>query len=128
MTTAFQPSAFQNNAFQIDVAAIVVTGGKGDNERRRYTYKPTGLGTLRLKKKGQLVNQSVEARIAESGLLHADAIANAQREFLEDVLEQPSIVQMSAADIEREIGVLLKQKIRTEDEEIILLLMLAAVA
>ena|SRR6185295_6075467 len=84
-----------------------------DGPRRRTLgiIKPTGLGPRRKKKPEMaLVPErdfgSVEARTPEP----------------------PPIVTMSQAEIDMEIGLILRKKIRTEGDEIVLLLLMAAAA
>jgi hypothetical protein len=85
----------------------------GDEGRKRKSiYKPTGLPPFR---------KTVEERVEETRQI--------AREIHEPVavVVQP-VAQMSLNDIEAEIGELLRKKIRTEDEEIMLLLLLVAAA
>lgn len=87
------------------------TGGKGDNDRkkRKSIYKPTGL----------LERKTVEERV------------EATREIHREVLKLPPkplpVAEMSLAQIEAEIGERLRVSLRTEEEEILMLLA-AAVA
>lgn len=98
---------------EADAPEVPKTGGKGDNSSRRRIFKPTGLPPYRE------VRKPVEDRIAETHVI--------AREVAEQYEEQP-IAQMALVDIEAEIGELLRKKLRTEDEEIMLLLLMAVVA
>ena len=123
MTTAFQGSSFQNNAFQIDgvtpVVADVVQGGKGDNDaRRRGTFKPTGLPPI---KRGKKAVPGVEARVAETHEIAKEVAREA-------LATAPPLVEMTAAEIDFEIGKLLKKAMRTDGDEIVLLTLMAAAA
>jgi len=139
MTTAFQQSAFQwtpDKAFQIDAEAGAVktgTGGIDPGEGLRRIVKPTGL--LHLPKKARA---DVEARIDDSRAIQAEIAGRLAREFSEETtaLEafkafqafqafQP-IDEMSLAEIDAEIGLLLKLKLRREEDEIMLLLLMSA--
>jgi len=133
MTTAFQQSAFQwtpDKAFQIDAEAGAVktgTGGIDPGEGLRRIVKPTGL--LHLPKKARA---DVEARIDDSRAIQAEIAGRLAREFSEETtaLEaykafQP-IDEMSLAEIDAEIGLLLKLKLRREEDEIMLLLLMVA--
>jgi len=133
MTTAFQQSAFQwtpDKAFQIDAEAGAVktgTGGIDSGEGLRRIVKPTGL--LHLPKKARA---DVEARIDDSRAIQAEIAGRLAREFSEETtaLEafqafQP-IDEMSLAEIDAEIGLLLKLKLRREEDEIMLLLLMSA--
>ena len=122
MATAFQSDTFQNNAFQIEGGqAPVVTGGKGDNERR--IYKPTGLLERNERK-------SVEDRVEDSRQIQAEVAGQLARELRGEIeafeaFAKP-VVRMSISEIDAEIGSLLRKRIRTEEDEIILLLLIAA--
>lgn len=93
------------------VAEVVRTGGKGDNDRKRRIYKPTGLPPEGRK--------TVEQRVQETREVH--------REVLKLKAPPKQIQEMSLAEIDAEIGSRLREQLRKEDEEIILML-LAAVA
>ena len=133
MTTAFQQSAFQwtpDKAFQIDAEAGAVktgTGGIDPGEGLRRIVKPTGL--LHLPKKARA---DVEARIDDSRAIQAEIAGRLAREFSEETaaLEafQPfqPIDEMSLSEIDAEIGLLLKLKLRREEDEIMLLLLMSA--
>lgn len=107
---------------------VPLSGGKGDNERaaQRIAFKPTGL--LHLPRKDG--RKRVDDRVAESAGLHAEISAKLSREFAEEpaALEVPPVARMSLAQIEAEIGVLLSQKLRTEEDEMLLVMLIAACA
>jgi hypothetical protein len=84
---------------------IPKTGGKGDNKRKRKAiYKPTGLPPYR---------KPVEQRLQETHEIAREVIAQEPR--------------MSLSEVE-EIGTLLHKKMKTEEEEIVLLLLAVSVA
>ena len=91
----------------------VRTGGKGDDSdvapKRKSIYKPTGLPPYR---------ETVERRVKETREI--------AREVAREVLHLPKPVKrMSLSEIDSEIAVLMQKKLRTEDEEIVLMLLLA---
>ena len=95
---------------------VVKTGGKGDNKRR--IVKPTGLVDRK-------ATPTIQERIEDSAQLHIEAKEQAREQFLELPVFQP-IETMSQAEIDFEIGVLLRKKIRTEEDEILLLMLMMA--
>lgn len=135
MTTAFQRSAFQDNAFQIDDTA---SGGKGDNaggkESRHPSFKPTGL-VDRPRKPVKEGRKEVSDRVDESRQIEAEIAGRLAKEFSEETLniqqEPPPVApveEMTLAEVELEIGVLLRKKLRTQEDEILILLLMAAAA
>lgn len=134
MSGIFNAAIFNNGIFNVGgdapAAAIVKTGTGGIDPgegRRRQSIKPTGLLHLP-EKRGR---KNVEDRVSETLALDTEIAARLSREFIEDVIEAeavPAITQMSLAQIEQEIRVLLHKKLRTESEEIMLLLLMIAVA
>ena len=93
---------------------VVKTGGKGDNKRRRLIVKPTGL----LDRKA---TPTIKERLEDSAELHAEAL-----EKYSEPQELPPIETMSQAEIDFEIGVLLRKAIKTEEDEILLLMLMMA--
>ena len=118
--------------FSVDAAqaamAEIVTGGKGDNAKRRI-IKP--LGILHLPKKK---NKEIQDRVEDSRQIQYEIAERLAREFTEEnvsretLTKQKSPIRMSMVEIDAEIKVLLQRKIITEDEELMLLLLLAAAA
>ena len=93
-------------------------GGKGDNAAPNRTFKPTGLvDRTKLKEKTK-----VEERLAETAEIHAEVIAEAKQEFLSETPQ----VTMSLSEIDMEIGRLLRKVMRSDDEEVMLLILMAA--
>lgn len=96
------------------------TGGKGDNGRRSI-YKPTGL----------VDRPSVQDRVEDSRQIQAEVAGQLARELrgeieaFEELAKQP-VTRMTISEIDAEIGSLLRKRIRTEEDEIILLLLIAA--
>jgi len=131
----FNPSIFNSVIFNtgdgVTPPAVVVktgTGGidTGEGAKRRYpSIKPTGLLHLP-KKEGR---KEVQDRVDESRQIQAEIAGRLAREFSEETaaLEafQP-IDEMSLAEIDAEIGLLLRRKLRTEEDEIMLLLLMTA--
>ena len=89
--------------------------GDQEGKKRRSIYKPTGLPPY---------TRVVQRPTVEQGVQETHEIA------LEVSATEPEtpVAQMSIAQIDAEIGALLRKKIRTEDEEIMLLLLLVAAA
>lgn len=104
------------------------TGGIDPSEAKSRIVKPTGLLHLPKRKSDRVVEQ----RIEESRELDVEIAAKLRQEFLEDSLELdaplPAIAQMTAAQIEAEIKVLIHKKLRTESEEILLIMLMISVA
>jgi hypothetical protein len=99
---------------ELELVTTTSTGGKGDNSaKRKSIFKPTGLPPYR---------KTVEERVEESEEVAAEVVLEAL------VAKPPPIETMSLMDIEAEIGELLRKKIRTEDEELLLLVLAVAVA
>ena len=130
---AFDSAAFDTNAFSTDAfdfGAVTPAadtgpplGGKGDNEKRRSTYKPTGL--LHLPQK----SPKVAERIDDSRAIQAEIAARLAKEFTEEEVarqEQVEVARLSAAEVDFEIGVLLRKKVRTDQEELLLVLLMAS--
>lgn len=111
-------------------------GGKDDTHagrkrlsvRRSDPFKPTGL-IDRPKSK----DPAIDARLAEQAATRAEIAGKLAREFAEDSAaikeaESRPVVEMSLAEIEFEIGVLLRKKLRTQEDDAILMLLLVASA
>jgi len=130
MSGIFNPAIFNNAIFNTGEAGVVVdvikTGTGGIDPRKRKTiYKPTGL--IERKKQAQ---PEIQDRIDESRQIQAEIAGRLSREFteetLEATLEAKRIEEMTASEVDKEIGVLLRKKLQTEEEELMLLLMMAA--
>lgn len=107
---------FDGGFFQELEQETAKTGGKGDNaSKKRSIYKPTGLPPYRVRK-------TVEQRVEETREIHQEVLAERKVERVE-----PAIQQMSLVDIDAEIARLLHKKLRTEDEELLLLLLAISV-
>ena len=131
---AFDSAAFSTNAFSVNAFDFGATptptqdtgppiGGKGDNEKRRSTYKPTGI--LHLPKKSPKVSE----RIDDSRAIQAEIAARLVKEFTEEEVarqEQVEVARLSAAEVDFEIGILLRKKLRTDQEELLLVLLMAS--
>ena len=101
------------------------TGGVDPGDGGRRPFKPTGLLDRPKKKEGR---KEVAERVEDSRQIQAEIAGKLAREFGEETirLKKPEIVQMTAAEIDFEIGVLLRKKIRSEEDDFILLLLMAA--
>lgn len=128
-TSFFGGSFFDGEFFSPSTGGKIGVGGidPGEGLKRRYPpVKPTGI--LHLPKKGKLPSP-IEARIGEA---HDDRLEIAERlarEFGEETARIPEfkpIAQMTMAEVEQEIGTLLRKKLRTEEDEILLLMLMAA--
>jgi len=99
-------------------------GGKGDNGKGgKRIFRPTGLVDRPRKPQSR-----VDERADDSRRIQAEVTERLAREFGEDTirLRQKPVVAMSPEEIDLEIGVLLRKKLRTEEDEIVLLLLMAA--
>jgi hypothetical protein len=110
---------------------LVKTGTGGiDPQRRRSIVKPTG--TLHLPKKSKQTR--VDERVDDSREIQAEVAAKLAREFgdenaaLRAKPQAAPVAQMSMLEVEREIGQLLRKKLRTEEDELMMLVLMAAAA
>jgi hypothetical protein len=96
----------------VEVEEVETRARPADNEKkRRSIYKPTGLPPYR---------KTVEERIEETREI--------EREVFEEEVVKPPVHTMSQLAIDAEIGALLRKKMRTDDEELLLLVLAVAVA
>ena len=103
-----------------DVTVKTGTGGIDPHKRVRHPIiKPTGLEFKDVK------SPVVQQRLEETRDLDEAIRAKAAKEFF-DVPEQKIIEQMSIAEIDSEIGTLLRKQMRTEEEDLLLLITIAA--
>ena len=127
MSGIFNPAIWNNAIFNTGAAGPVTPPvevapwhGTGDN-----IAKPTGLvkrKTLTLKK-----NPEIDHRIEISRQIQAEVAEQLAREFTQE--NQEFIAKDTAIEqraIDAEIAILLRKKIRTEEEELFLLMVLAA--
>lgn len=128
MSQWMQCNFIQTNPIWADSVCTFESGGKGDNapEGKRVPFKPTGLLDRPKKKAGK-----VEGRVEEASEIQAEIAGRLAREFSEETLRLPSaepspVAQMSLSEIEQEIGLILRKKIRTEEDEILLLMLMVA--
>ena len=75
--------------------------------------------------------KSVDQRVDDSANVAAEVAAQVAREFSEESAripeyQAPPAITMTMAEINAEIGVLLRKKLRTEEDEIMLLMLMAA--
>ena len=106
-----------------------VIGGKGDNSedsgvssskksRRRQIIKPTGLIDR------PRIERSVEALVEQSAEIAREVSVAAEREF--SVPEIIPISRMKLSEIDAEIGRLLQKKLRDDEDEFVLLMLMIA--
>jgi hypothetical protein len=106
------------------------TGGIDPVARRRSIVKPTG--TLHLPQKSKQTR--VDERVDDSREIQAEVAAKLAREFgdenaaLRAKPQAAPVAQMSMLEVEREIGQLLRKKLRTEEDELMMLVLMAAAA
>ena len=113
----FFGGTFFNGGFFGDIGK---TGGKGDNR----IVKPTGLQ----RRKTLTLNPRVSERVEQSKQIQLEVAEQLAKEFgaeTQEILGQP-LEKMALVDIELEIGALLRRKIRSEEDEIMLLLLMAS--
>lgn len=124
MSGIFNPNVFSTIIFNTGTAGQVVevvvktgTGGIDPQRKRKTIYKPTGL----------LDRPRVQTRIEETRDIHAEVAGRLSREFIEEPNTQTKpIAEMTAAEVDREIGLLMREKIRKEDEDDMMLVMMIA--
>lgn len=126
--SAFQWNAFQWNAFQIARAAVVSvavktgTGGIDPPKRKKLhlPVKPTG---LLVRKRIPLT--PLDARLYETQEAAVEIAAALKAEFTSPRETMP-LKLMTLMQIDAEISVLLTKKLRTDEEDTMLLILLAA--
>ncbi len=125
MTGIFNATIFNNTVFNTGSAAPIVveepvkTGTGGIDPYG--VYKPTGFtkrNKLKLKKHDERIEEFKDAQI--------EIAARLAREFTTEVPTSRPVSQMSMLDVDREIGMLLREKVRIEEDEMLLLLLIAA--
>lgn len=107
------------------------SGGTGDNNGQKGgTFKPSGLPPTRSK--------AVEKRVAETAQIQAEVLSELRQKIdaatetpraLDDTIAEISLLSlanMTPAEIDFEIGVLLKKSFRTDDEEALLMILAIA--
>ena len=122
MATAFFGSDFFGGEFFSSTSRSPRSGD--EDGTHPIAVKPTGLlerrPTLTLRK-------TVEQRVADTREIQAEIYGQLARELkAERESYRPPVKEMSLREVEAEIGELLRKKLRTEDEEIMLLLLVAA--
>jgi|SRR3990167_2455073 len=119
---AFFGGEFFNTAIEPDTTPVK-TGTGGIDPRR--IIKPTGL--LRVpRKEGR---KEIADRVDDSRDIQVEIAGRLAREFTDETVSldvQPTVVEMSIAEIEFEIGVLLRKKLRNEEDEVLLFLLMVA--
>ena len=106
-------------------------GGKDDKRRgkKNLIFKPTGIQDRKQKPVAHEGRKTVDERVEETLDIAAAVREVAQQEFAKADQYQPPIETMTLAEIDAEIGLLMRKAYRSrEDEEILVLLMLVAQA
>ena len=98
------------------------TGGKGDRKILHLPVKPTGLPWSHKKAAGR---KGVEQRVEETRQIQAE-VSGQLKEEVETY--RPAVKEMSLREIEVEIGELLRKEVRTDEDEVMLLLLMASSA
>lgn len=136
----FFGGTFFSGGFFGDVTTKTGTGGidPGDGlKRRRTIVKPTGLSG---KKKLTPAQRQIEEIVQSGSEIHSEIAGRLAREFTEDVFDESlrefeleqvgkkRIAEMTSREIDREIGILMREKLRIEreEEELAMMLMIAA--
>lgn len=101
---------------------VTATTGTGGIDPPRI-YKPTGL--LERPAKKPKADARVEARVQESHDIAVEVAQEAKRAF--DVEDYLPIERMTVAQVDAEIGRLMHKRIKTEEENVALLILLAMV-
>lgn len=107
-------------------AVKIGTGGIDPAKKKRQIFKPTGI--LHLPKAKE---PAVQKRLEESSELHEQIAGEVAKEFFGadgGVTGTKPIEQMSMAEMDAEIGELLRREFITQDEELRLLILMAASA
>jgi hypothetical protein len=127
MSGIFNPSIFNNAAFNVGVGGVVVqpvvktgTGGiDAEDQKRRYKgriYKPTGLVDRK---------KVVEQRVKESRDIQKEVFDEVIKPQLDQPLEFKPIESMTAAEVDREIAFLMKEKMMSDERDEMMMLIMA---
>jgi hypothetical protein len=98
-------------------------GGGVDPDPSGGIFKPTGL----VDRPPKAAKTSVDRRVEETREIHAEVSAKLARELHDTPDIQPPIVTMTLAEVDAEIGTLLRKVQRTQEEEALLLMLMAVV-
>jgi len=132
--------AYQGDAGGAAPTVTTKTGGKGDNERgkanvRKYLpFKPTGLIDRPVLRKPVLREpvtakqnlENIQPPQSADGAIVLDDVALKVELRSSEILATLDTAQMRSAEIDAEIGRPLKLKISNDDEDIMLMALLAA--
>lgn len=127
MAGIFNGGIFNNSIFNTGAAVESgpPLGGKGDDKRKSGgIFKPTGLVDRPRSRKQEIVDARVEQAREVAKEIAAEAVVDVKPQ----TVPLPPVATISLAEIEFEIRERLHKKIRTEEDEVILLLLMAAVA
>mgnify|MGYP001612067019 CR=1 FL=1 len=129
MPNFFGGEFFDGGFYEYSGVARSGGGGiEGKQTKKRYPpFKPTGLLHLPKKKTTTKAEETVETRLQET---HAERVEIADRltkEFTKETEARFRPIQtMSMAEVEAEIGVLLRKEQKTREDEIMLFILIAA--
>lgn len=102
------------------------TGGIDPREVRRGIIKPTGLLDRAPKKKQPEARKSVEDRVEDARQIQAEIAGELAKELRGEIESaQKAISAMTMAEVDFEIGVLLRKVQRTQEEDLLLLMLMA---
>lgn len=132
-----QAPTWADSACNVSTDGAVKTGTGGIDPgggKKRVPFKPTGL-LDRPKISVKQGRKEVSDRVEESRQIQAEIAGKLAREFGEETealealedQKQLMLAEMSQAQIDFEIGVLLRKKMKSEEDELMLILMMAAV-
>ena len=113
----FNPAIFNNLIFNTGESSEVVktgTGGIDSSRKRKIIYKPTGLLAKRTTK------EVIEERLEETRETHEEI----REEIALSFREEKPIEKMTFAEVDQEIGRLLRKKLDQEDEEMMILMVM----
>lgn len=122
MSGIFNSGIFNNSVFntgqQQDIAVKTGTGGIDPEDKRYRIYKPTGL--LERKKKGK---EGVEQRIVESRDIHREVFEVFDEVIKRQTVDFKPMQSMTSKEVDREIGLLMREKMIAQEEEEMVILM-----
>ena len=111
----FNSAVFYSGVYFTDAGTEVVktgTGGIDPSRKRRTIYKPTGLLAKRS------IKEVIEQRVQETRETHEEIKEEIALSFRE---ERPT-VEMTMAEVDKEIGVLLRKKLQQDEDDMMLLI------
>jgi len=116
MATSFFGGAFFDGEFFGAGSATVTKTGTGGIDSPTI-FKPTGL-----------LDRKINRRVQETHEIAQEVIQEAKERYEEPTTFHKPIRQMSLLEIDFEIGYLLRKTVRTEEDDLLLLILMAASA